>query len=182
MREARPDLSMRTTPCMKYRDAWCGAWSFPPYRAELDKPPPSQSKQHRALSCLFPVSLSCSRTCLAKMLKYKPTNVCKLLLMAFCLPVPNSLFFDFSQVRQAVCLFLYFFGIFCFVFFVCVLITNMYKLKQWIFKMNCQIKEDFLPQLLSPAAVTYIRTKMRSLRLICVFTCLTLRIWTERGI
>lgn len=26
-------------------------------------------------------------------------------------------FFDFSQVRQAVCLFLYFFGVFCFVFF-----------------------------------------------------------------
>lgn len=39
-------------------------------------------------------------------------------------------FFDFSQVRQAVYLFLYFFGVFCFVFFVCVLITNMYKLKQ----------------------------------------------------
>lgn len=180
MREARPDLSMRTTPCMKYRDAWCGAWSFPPYRAELDKPPPSQSKQHRALSCLFPVSLSCSRTCLAKMLKYKQTDVCKLLLMAFCLPVPNSLFLiSVRCVKQFVyfCISLGFF-----VFFVCVLITNMYKLKQWIFKMNCQIKEDFLPQLLSPAAVTYIRTKMRSLRLIYVFTCLTLRIWTERGI
>lgn len=116
MREARPDLSMRTTPCMKYRDAWCGAWSFPPYRAELDKPPPSQSKQHRALSCLFPVSLSCSRTCLAKMLKYKQKNVCKLLLMAFCLPVPNSLFFFFISVR-CVKQFVYFcisLGVFCF--------------------------------------------------------------------
>ncbi len=96
MREARPDLSMRKTPCMIQR-------STP---TKWDKP-----NEHRALFCSSSPPTCChvARPVLAKKLNYKQTNVCKNASVGFSFTGAKLSLFVSSQWNQCFFFFCLFF-------------------------------------------------------------------------